>query len=107
MAKHDPLTERQRAWLTASWEIGRGPMTRSEKRRLQKLYDDMSQDEQVGLQRYIQEQFGAQDEAPSPPPEDEPTVRMERKQWPEPSSKLLDSLSKAQTLKPPSSGDES
>jgi hypothetical protein len=107
VANDDALTEKQRAWLTASWEIGRGPMTRSERRRLQKLYDDMSAEEQVSLRRYIQEHFGTKDDEPSQPWEDEPIARMEHKQWPEPSPKMLDSLSKAQIVKPPSSGDES
>lgn len=107
MGSDDRLTDKQRAWLTASWEIGRGAMTRSEKRRLQKLFDDMSEEEQVSLQRYIQEQFGTKSDEPEPFPEDEPTALMERKQWPEPSKKMLDSLLRVQTVKPPSFGEES
>ncbi|MCA1959360.1 MAG: hypothetical protein LDL33_01090 [Desulfomonile sp.] len=107
MTTKDNLTEKQRAWLTASWEIGRGPMTRSEKRRLQRLYDDMSAEEQVSLQQYIQEHFGAKGNEPLPPLEDDIITRMESRRWPEPSEKMRDALSKALTVRPPSFGDES
>jgi len=103
----DNLTEKQRAWLTASWEIGSGPLTRSERRRLQKLYDDMSPEEQVSLQEYIQEHFGGKEDEPSPSPEYEAITRMESKQWPEPSEKIRKALSRALSVKPPSFGDES
>jgi len=82
-------------------------MTRSERRRLQKLYDDMSAEEQVSLQEYIQEHFGGKEDEPSLSPEYEAVTRMESKQWPEPSEEMRKALSRALTVKPPSCGDES
>lgn len=105
MEEHE-LTAKQRKWLEASRKIGPGAMTRTERETLERLYAGMLPKEQQELADYIQATFG-KEEDDKEPREQEPTQRMERKVWNQPSSGLVSVLSKSQApgRKPP--GDKS
>jgi hypothetical protein len=95
------LSKKQRRWLEASRQIGRGAMTKTERETLERLYAEMLPTEQQELARYIQETYGkkqpgkgqVQDSTAEEPTDEEPIKRMERKVWAEPSHALKSALS--------------
>jgi hypothetical protein len=95
------LTLGQRKWLEASQKIGAGPMTKSERLMLEKLYADLLPQEQQELQEYIRATFGKKEaessgeEAPG-----DPISRMEQRDWRVPSSALRTALSKTAVARP-------
>lgn len=106
--KEKDLTEKQRAWLEASRKIGPGPMTKSERLKLERLYAEMLPAEQQELAAHIKEKFGKKaDEEKEDKHEDDPIARMMERIWPEPSPKLRETLGKIRIVQPPSSGDKS
>ena len=105
--KEENLTEKQRAWLEASRKIGPGPMTKSERLTLERLYADMLPAEQQQLTAYIKDRFGKKSDGKNEEQEDDPIARMMERMWPEPSPKLRETLGKIRTFKPPVSGDKS
>ncbi len=105
--KEEDLTEKQRAWLEASRKIGPGPMTKSERMILERLYADMLPAEQQQLAAYIRNKFGKQDEGTHEEGQEDPIERMMQRTWPEPSPKLREKLGKIQNVKPPARGDNS
>ncbi len=98
MAKEDQLTQSQKEWLEASRKIGPGSLTKSERLLLEKLYAKMLPQEQQELLVYIQEEFGSDPESDEQKrlPVNEPTYRMEQREWAEPSDGLKKALGKAQ-----------
>ena len=97
MVDENKLTEKQRRWLESSRKIGPGPMTKTERQRLEALYAEMLPSEQQELQEYIEENFGKATEH-----EESPIEEMARRVWREPSEKLRGALGKSQKIKPPS-----
>lgn len=97
------LTEKQKRWLEASRRIGPGPMTKTERQTLEKLYADMLPAEQQELAKYINEKFGkkesksnaSQPQAAQPEKQD-PIERMQKRIWSEPSDALKTAFSKVQ-----------
>jgi hypothetical protein len=95
------LSKRQKQWLDASRQIGRGAMTKTERETLERLYAEMLPAEQQELARYIEEKYGkkepdksqAQDAQPEEADDDDPIERMQRKAWAEPSQALRSVLS--------------
>lgn len=95
------LSKRQRRWLDASRQIGRGAMTKTERETLERLYAEMLPAEQQELARYIEEKYGkkepdkgqTQDTEPGQANNDDPIERMQRKAWAEPSQALRSVLS--------------
>ncbi len=104
--KEENLTEEQRAWLEASRKIGPGPMTKSERLILERLYADMLPAEQQQLAAYIKKRFGKKLDEKTEDQEDDPIARMMERTWPEPSPKLRETLGKIRTGKPPASRDK-
>ena len=100
--EEEHLTEGQRKWLQASREIGPGPMTKTERLRLEKLYAEMLPKEQQELARYIEENFGKTDDK-----SEDPIEKMAERVWLEPSRKLRESLGKTQVVKHPRLKDKS
>lgn len=97
VAKEDQLTRPQKDWLEASRKIGPGAMTKSERLLLEELYAKMLPREQQELMEYIQEEFGSKESSEDgDTPVDEPTYRMEQREWAEPSEGLRKALGKAQ-----------
>ncbi|MGC8660149.1 MAG: hypothetical protein ACP5U1_13860 [Desulfomonilaceae bacterium] len=96
------LNQKQRKWLETSKKIGPGPMTRTERETLEKLYADMLPIEQQELMNYIQEKFGKDEETDTDAQED-PVARMEKMMWSEPSPGLKKMFGKVHGSKPPSS----
>lgn len=88
------LTPKQKRWLEASKKIGPGPMTKSERETLEKLYSSMLPAEQLELKKYIEVTFGNKSEPRNL--EDEPTIMMERIVWSDPSEGLKNTLSRTQ-----------
>lgn len=102
------LTQAQRAWLEASRKIGPGPMTKTERLSLERLYAEMLPQEQQELQEYIREKFGKkEDGSPAEHTMEDPTARMEQRTWNPPSSALKGALSKAAAIRPGKSEKES
>ena len=100
------LTPKQRKWLEASRKIGPGAMTRTEREALERLYADMLPREQQELKAYIEEQAGRKDKkGPEEQDVEDPTVKMEKKQWAPPSPALRSALSKVQVSKSEKSKD--
>jgi hypothetical protein len=95
------LSKRQKRWLDASGQIGRGAMTKTERETLERLYAEMLPAEQQELARYIEEKYGkkepekrqAQESSLEDPQVDDPIERMQRKVWAEPSKALRSVLS--------------
>lgn len=95
------LTLKQRKWLEASRKIGPGPMTKSEKETLERLYAEMLPKEQQDLAKYIVDKFGKKDDSADPKQESaDPIERMSKRMWSEPSSGLKKALSGCQPKKP-------
>lgn len=92
------LTQKQREWLELSKKIGPGPMTKSERKALEKLYAEMLPREQQDLQRYLEEQLAQKAREQTLKPDD-PVVRMEERIWTPPSDALRSALSRAQSVK--------
>lgn len=92
------LTEKQRKWLEASKRIGPGPMTKSERQTLERLYSEMLPREQQDLYRHIQESYAKTDTEEIP--EDDPISIMEKRTWNEPSPGLIRAFSKTQRTRP-------
>ncbi len=102
------LTQAQRAWLEASRKIGPGPMTKSERLTLERLYAEMLPREQQELQEYIRETFGKKDAGSSAEDAiEDPVARMEQRTWNPPSSALKGALSRAAMIRPGRSEEES
>ncbi|MBI5571479.1 MAG: hypothetical protein HY914_16160 [Desulfomonile tiedjei] len=97
MEEHQ-LTKKQREWLQLSKKIGPGPMTRSEREALEKLYAELLPREQQDLKRYLDEKL-AQKQPQEPVEEDDPIAKMEERVWAPPSHALRSALSKAQSVK--------
>ncbi len=96
----DKLTEKQRKWLAESKRIGPGPMTGTERKRLETLYAEMLPVEQQGLYDYILKTFGGDASAADEPPVDEDIIdKMSARIWHKPSEALRRTLGNA--LKPP------
>lgn len=99
------LTQKQREWLEASKKIGPGPMTKTERTRLEKLYADMEPREQQDLYRFIQEKYGQQSSekgvAEVQADTGDPIERMQSRIWHQPSNALKKALSTAPKLTPP------
>lgn len=99
------LTEKQRRWLDASKKIGPGPMTKSERTLLEKLYADMEPREQQQLYEYIQMNFRDKEKEENGQPNesvsDDPISRMQARIWREPSGALKRSLSSIRRTTPP------
>jgi hypothetical protein len=74
-------------------------MTKSERKALEKLYAEMSPEEQTTLQDYIHEKFGKK--------EDDPIQRMSEKVWSQPSEKLRQAFGKIGLAPPPGFRDKS
>jgi hypothetical protein len=92
------LTQIQQDWLALSRKIGPGPMTKSEREALEKLYKKMLPREQQDLFEYIREHFG---EKQSEPAETEDLISvMQRKTWTPPSPGLRAALSRTGTSRP-------
>jgi hypothetical protein len=101
------LTPKQRKWLEASRKIGPGAMTRTERETLDRLYADMLPTEQQELKTYIEKHFGEKEKKESEEKEmEDPTKRMEKKQWTPPSRALKTALSKVQVVKRTRSEDQ-
>jgi hypothetical protein len=93
------LSKKQRKWLEASRNIGRGAMTKTERETLEHLYADMLPAEQQELERYIQEKYGKKDAEDNPPsgeeqPQDVIDI-MERKTWNLPSDAIKGAFAKS------------
>jgi hypothetical protein len=100
------LTQKQRKWLEASRKIGPGAMTRTERETLERLYADMLPREQQELKAYIEEQAGRKEKkGPEEQDVEDPTAKMEQKQWAPPSPALRSALSKVQVARPAKSKD--
>lgn len=99
------LTQKQLAWLEASKMIGPGPMTKTERERLENLYADMEPREQQDLYRFIQEKYGKepsdQDSREDTADAEDPIKRMQDRMWHQPSNALKKALSSATTVLPP------
>lgn len=117
MEEHE-LTPKQRKWLEASRKIGPGPMTKTERQTLERLYTDMLPREQQELQRHIQEKFakaqaerdaasGSESDTERQINPDDPTSVMERRVWSEPSPGLKKALTKPMNPRQRSSDDKS
>lgn len=103
------LTKKQKEWLEASKKIGPGAMTKSEKQLLEKLYAEMLPHEQQALYEYIQTNFGLKDEETKDQEAEQadPIAKMQQRVWGKPSDKLIKSLGKIQSVKPPFSDTDS
>ncbi len=109
------LSKRQKRWLEASRQIGRGAITKTERETLERLYAEMLPAEQQELARYIVEKYGkkeagnreAQGVPSEEPDNDDPIERMQRRAWTEPSQALRSALSGSVTLKKGSPKDQS
>ena len=97
MEEHQ-LTEKQREWLQLSKKIGPGPMTRSERQALEKLYAELLPREQQDLKQYLDEKLAQR--LSQEPSEEDPITEMEKRTWPAPSDALRSALSKTQSVKP-------
>ncbi len=98
MSDEQELTPKQREWLELSKRIGPGPMTRTERESLERLYKEMLPREQQELFEYIRTHFGEKEKQ-----EDEqtdPIAEMERRIWQTPSKALRSALSQT-TIKHP------
>ncbi len=98
MLDEQKLTPKQREWLELSRKIGPGPMTRTERESLERLYKEMLPREQQELFEYIRTHFGEKEKQ-----EDEqadPIVEMERRIWHAPSKALRSALSRTKTTHP-------
>jgi hypothetical protein len=92
------LTPKQREWLELSKKIGPGPMTRTERESLERVYKEMLPREQQELFEYIRTHFGEQEKR-----EDEqadPIAEMERRIWHAPSKALRSALSRTTAKHP-------
>ena len=93
MVEEKDLTHKQLKWLEESEKIGPGPMTKTERETLEKLYADMLPAEQKELLIYIEEKFSVDfDETP--------IKEQEAKTYSEPSKALKAAFAKSQSLKP-------
>ena len=86
------LTQKQQEWLTLSRKIGSGPMTKSEREALEKLYKEMLPREQQELFEFIEAHF-AKKEGQEPEAKEDPISIMQRKAWTPPSPALRTALS--------------
>ena len=92
------LTKKQQDWMALSRKIGPGPMTKSEREALEKLYKKMLPREQQELFEYIREHFG---EKQTEPAETEDAISvMQRKMWTPPSPALRAALSRTGASRP-------
>jgi hypothetical protein len=103
--KEQELTKKQREWLALSKKIGPGPMTRSERESLEKLYKEMLPREQQQLFEYIEAHFSKK-ESQEPEAEEDPISIMQRKVWTPPSPALRAAFSGAGASRPRSTKDE-
>jgi hypothetical protein len=94
--EEDSLTVKQKAWLALSRKIGPLAMTKTERRDLERLYGDMSPEEQETLYEFIREHFGARDDE-----SDDPIARMQKRVWNPPSKKLKEQFARLGASKPP------
>jgi len=92
------LTEKQRKWLEASKKIGPGPMTKSERQTLERLYAEMLPREQQDLYNHIRESYAKADTEQVP--EEDPISIMEQRAWNEPSPGLMKAFSRPQKARP-------
>jgi len=97
--KEQELTQKQQEWLALSRKIGPGPMTKSEREALEKLYKEMLPREQQELFEHIEAHFGNK-ESPGPEAEEDPIAIMQRKAWTPPSPALRAALSGAGATRP-------
>ena len=98
MSDEQKLTPKQREWLELSKKIGPGPMTRTERESLERVYKEMLPREQHELFEYIRTHFGEQEKR-----EDEqadPIAEMERRIWHAPSKALRSALSRTTAKHP-------
>ncbi len=104
--KEQELTQKQRDWLALSRKIGPGPMTKSEREALEKLYREMLPREQQDLFEYIEAHFSKK-ESPEPEAEEDRIAIMQRKVWTPPSPALRTALSGAAATRPRPGKEES
>ncbi len=97
--KEQELTKKQREWLALSKKIGPGPMTKSEREALEKLYKEMLPREQQELFEHIEAHFG-KEESPEPEAEEDPISIMQRKTWTTPSPALRAALTGTGVVQP-------
>lgn len=95
------LTKKQREWLALSRKIGPGPMTKSERLALERLYQEMLPQEQQDLFVYIQKNFAEKQTETSEASLD-PISLMEQRVWREPSPGLKAIFSQRLRVKRPS-----
>jgi hypothetical protein len=100
------LTQKQRDWLALSGKIGPGPMTKTEREALEKLYKEMLPREQQELFEFIDAHFGKK-ESREPEAEEDPISIMQRKVRTPPSPALRAALSVTGTTRPRPGKDES
>ncbi len=100
------LTQKQREWLALSRKIGPGPMTKSEREALEKLYEEMLPREQQELFEYIRTHFGKK-EGRELEAEEDPISVMQHKVWTPPSPALRAALSGTGATRPRPGKDES
>ena len=91
------LTPKQREWLELSRKIGPGPMTRTERESLERLYKEMLPREQQELFEYIRTNFGEKEEQRDE--QSDPLSEMERRIWHAPSKALRSALSRTATTR--------
>ena len=97
--KEQELTKKQREWLALSKKIGPGPMTKSEREALEKLYKKMLPREQQELFEHVEAHFGKK-ESPEPEAEEDPIAIMQRKVRTPPSPALRAALTGTGASKP-------
>ncbi len=103
--KEPKLTRKQEEWLTLSKKVGPGPMTKTEREALEKLYKEMLPREQQDLYDYIENHFGKKG-AEEPEVED-PISIMQGRSWDAPSPALRAALSKTGASRPRPDKDKS
>ena len=89
------LTPKQKRWLEASKKVGKVAITKSERELLEKLYAEMLPAEQAELKEYIEKTYGNKNDSADGAVE-EPTIRMEKVVWSDPSEGLKRTLSMTQ-----------
>jgi hypothetical protein len=97
--KEQELTKKQSEWLALSKKIGPGPMTKSEREALEKLYKEMLPREQQELFEHVEAHFGKK-ESGEPEAEEDPISIMQRKIWTPPSPALRAALTGAGASRP-------
>jgi hypothetical protein len=100
--EEDQLTAKQKKWLEASRKIGKGPMTKTERQTLERLYAEMLPREQQELYEYIQKTYRPKEESTGP---EDLLALMEAREWHKPSQKLRNAFAKSQKVGPPPSHD--